>query len=131
MVDVAAITNQSDQSVEGCVSQQPRENLTSFTVERNGSVEPNGQQLEHGSLENLDESGRHETTEITEFHEHVDRNTTTENQNCTVGEAATEIPKGCSTNGTTDSQRRSQGNYLRTSLLSLKKRSGWYKRGLK
>ena len=63
--------------------------MTSITVERNGSVEPNGKQLEHGSLDNLDETGRHETTDITTFHEHVDRDATIGNQNCIVGGAAT------------------------------------------
>ena len=59
--------------------------------------------MEHGSLENLDEIGRHETNEMTAFHEHVDRDATTGNQNCTVGGPATEIPEGCSANGTTHS----------------------------
>ena len=61
--------------------------MTSVTIEINGSVEPNEQQLEHGSLENLDEIGRHETTEITAFYEHVNRDATIGNQNCTVGGA--------------------------------------------
>ena len=47
--------------------------------------------------------GRHETNEITAFHEHVDRDATTGNQNCIVGGDATEIPEGCSANGTTHS----------------------------
>ena len=34
MVDDAAVTNQSNQSIEGCVPQQARERLTSVTVER-------------------------------------------------------------------------------------------------
>ena len=126
MVDDAFVTNQSNQSVEGCVPQQAREHLNSVIVERNGSVEPNGKQLEHGALEKLDETGRHEITEITAFHEHVDRDTTIGNQNYTVGGVATEIPEGCSTNGTTHSQRRSEGNHIRTSLLSLKIWSGWF-----
>ena len=77
--------------------------MNSVTVERNGSVEPNRKQLEHGSLENLDETGRHGKTEITSFHEHVDRDATTGKQNCIVAGAAIEMPKGCSTNGTTHS----------------------------
>ena len=104
MVDDDVLTNQK--SIEGCVPQQARECLTLVTVERNGSVEPIGKQLEHGSLENLDEIGIHETTEITTFHEHVDRDATIGNQNCIVEGAATEILEGCSTIGTTDSQRR-------------------------
>ena len=103
MIDDASITNQSNQSIEGCVPQQARECLTLVIVERNRSVEPNVQQLEHGSLENLDETGRHEITEIIVFHEHVDRDATTGNQNCIVGGDATEIPEGCSANGTTHS----------------------------
>ncbi len=82
--------------------------------------------MEHGSLENLNQTRRHETIEITAFHEHVDRDATTGNQNCTVGGVATKIPEGFSANGTTHSQGRSQGNLLRKSLLSLKKRSGWF-----
>ena len=84
LIDGVAVTNQSNQRVEGCVSQQARERFTLVTVERNGSVESNGKQLEHGSLDKLDETGRHETTEITAFHEHVDRYATTGNQNCTI-----------------------------------------------
>ena len=61
MVDDVSITNHPNRTVEGCVPQQSRERLTSITVERIGSVEPNEKQLEHGSLENLDETGRHET----------------------------------------------------------------------
>ena len=34
--------------------------------------------------------------------------------------------EGCSTNGTTHSQRRSKGNRLRTSLLILNKHSRWF-----
>ena len=34
--------------------------------------------------------------------------------------------EGCSTNGTTHSQRRSEGNRLRISLLSPKNLSGWF-----
>ena len=66
-IDNVVVTNQCNQSIEGCVHQQARERLTSVTVERNGSVEPNGKQLEHGSIENLDETGRHETIETTAF----------------------------------------------------------------
>ena len=50
VIDNVVVTNQSNQSVEGCVPQQGREGLTLVNVERNGSVEPNGKQLEHGSL---------------------------------------------------------------------------------
>ena len=128
MVDDDVVTNQSNQSVEGCVPQQARERLNSVIVQRNGSVEPNEKQLEHGALEKLDETGRHEITEITAFHEHVDRDATIGNQNCTVGGVATKIPEGCSANGTTHSHGRSEGNLLRTSLLSLKKQLGWFNR---
>lgn len=89
MVDATAITNQSDQSVEGYVAQQPRETLTSVIVEGNGSVEPNVEKLEHASLENLYATGRHVTTEITAVHEEMDRKATTKNQKSTVGEAST------------------------------------------
>ena len=82
--------------------------------------------MEHGSLENLDEARIHETTEITTFHEYVDRDATIENQNCIVEGVAIEMPEGCLTNGTTHSQRRLEGNCVRTSLLSLKKRPWWF-----
>ena len=103
VIDDVVVTNQSNQSVEGFVLQQARECLTSFFVEKNGSVEPSGKQLEHGSLVNLDETRRRETTEIIAFNEHVDRDATTRNQNCTVGGDARKIPEGCSANGTTHS----------------------------
>ncbi len=95
VIDVNAITNHSDRSVEGCVAQQPREPLASVIVERNGSVELNGHQLENGSLKNLDEAGRHQTNEIISFHEHVDRNATTRNKDCIVGEATIEMHERC------------------------------------
>ena len=74
----------------------------------------------------MDATTRHETTEIITFHEQMDRSTTTENQNYTIGQDVAEIPEGFSANQTTHAKRMSLGNPLRTSLLHLKKRSRWY-----
>ena len=57
----------------------------------------------------------------------MDRNAPTENQNSVDVQASVQMLKGCSTDQTTYVvTRRSAGNRLRTSLLSLKKQSRWY-----
>ena len=104
--------------------------MTAFNDKESQSVEPNGQQLEHESLRNLDASRRHEPTEKIAFHEQMERNANTKDQNSAVGQAAEEMPKGFSANQTTHAKRRSLGNRLRTSLLHLKNWSGWYNRRL-
>ena len=68
VIDATVVTNHSDQS-EGFVAQQPTEPLTAFNCEGNQSVEPNGRQLEHESIRNLDATRRHETIEIIAFDE--------------------------------------------------------------
>ena len=59
----------------------------------------------------------------------MDRNAPTENQNSVDVQTSVQMPEGCSTDQTTYAvTRRSAGNRSRTSLLSLKKRSGWFNR---
>ena len=89
-VDDAAITNNLYQSIEGCFAQQPRLPLSLVTVEGNESVIlPSGQQFEHASLEKLDTTRSHETVERTTFHEQMDRNPPTKNQNSADAQAST------------------------------------------
>ena len=106
VIDAIVVTNNSDQS-EGCVAQQPREPFTACTDEGNQSAEPNDHHLEHESLRNLDANGRHETAGIIAFHEQMDRNATTENQNSTIGQVVVEMSKVFSANKTTHAKRRS------------------------
>ena len=55
----------------------------------------------------------------------MDRNAPTKNQNSVDVQASVQMAKGCSTDQTTYVvTRRSAGNRLRTSLLSLNNRSG-------
>ena len=82
--------------------------------------------MEQESLRSLDATRRHETTEIIAFHEQMDRNATAENQSTRIGKVVTEMQEGLSANQTTHAKRSSLGNCLRTSLLHLKKWSGWY-----
>ena len=57
----------------------------------------------------------------------MDRKVPTENQNYVDVQASVQILEGCSTDQTTYVvTRRSAGNHLRTSLLSLKKWSRWF-----
>ena len=68
-IDVASITNNSYQSIEGYISKQPRKPLSPIMVEGNERVVlPSGQQFEHASLEKLYATRSHETIEITTFH---------------------------------------------------------------
>ena len=76
--------------------------MSPITIEGNESVIlPSGKQFEHASLKKLDTTRSHETIEITTFHEQMDRNASTKNQNFTIAEALVEIPKGCLENHTT------------------------------
>ena len=61
----------------------------------------------------------------------MDRNAPTKNQNSVDVQASVQMDEGCPTDQTTYAvTRRSARNRLRTSLLSLKKRSGWFNRRL-
>ena len=79
-IDVATIINNSFQSIENCVAQQPRLPLSLVMVEGNESVVlPSGKQFEHASLERLHTTRRHEILERSTIHVKMDRNAPTKN----------------------------------------------------
>lgn len=57
-------------------------------------VLPNGKQFEHAYLDKLDTTRRHESIERTTFHEHMDSNARTKNQNSADVQDSVEMNEG-------------------------------------
>ena len=86
---------------------------------------PEGQMDRNGTTENQNSADVEASVEMPKGQ--MDRNAPTKNQNYVYVQASIQIHEGCSTDQTTYAvTRRLARNRLRTSLLSLKKRPGWF-----